>query len=116
MKEADATRPREVDALLGELGHRVRVARVRRHWSQDEFGRRLRVSRQTIARLEDGDPAVGVAIFLTAVYALGMMAQMRHILAPETDALGLRAELQRAPRLAKKKTQGRLSRPDPDQL
>lgn len=63
------------------------------------------VTRKTLARLEAGDPSVGIAVLAAALHALNMVGDLNPVAAPEKDAVGLFYEKQRLPqRVRKKKT------------
>jgi len=81
--------PPEVRHSLRELGQRIRSARLRRRLSQAEFAATLYVTRKTLARLEEGDPGVSLAVFATALFALGLHQQIDELAKPQSDAVGL---------------------------
>lgn len=53
------------------MRNRVREARQARGWTQDDLGRRVGVSRQTINAIENGryDPSLPLAFKLARVFA-----------------------------------------------
>ncbi len=59
--------PCEVRDRLGAYGERVRIARMRRRWSQAELAERMGVERRTVSRLERGSPGVSTGALLTAL-------------------------------------------------
>jgi transcriptional regulator with XRE-family HTH domain len=87
------------------MGKNIQIARKRRGWSLEQMAGSMLVTRKTLARLEAGDPAVGISVLAAALHALNMVADLARIAAPEQDAVGLFYEKQRLPqRVRKKKT------------
>lgn len=95
--------PGEVRDQLAALGANLRLARRRRRLSVASLAERVMVSPPTIRKLEQGDPTVSLGVFITALWALGLTDGLKTLAAPESDALGLHAELQR---LASKRRPG----------
>lgn len=60
----------EVDGLAGELGLRVRTARVRRGWTARDLATKLGVSERTVRKLEKGEISVAFGTALTACVLL----------------------------------------------
>lgn len=54
------------------LGSRLRLARLRRKLSTVQMAERMAVSRDTLHRLEAGDPAVALGTYLRALRVLGL--------------------------------------------
>jgi transcriptional regulator with XRE-family HTH domain len=92
--------PVVVQNLCTELGKRVRIARMRRNMTQQDFASRVGTSRQTVQRLEGGDPTVGLGIWLSAAWILGLHHDLEGVLDPKRDMVGLREEFRRLPRRA----------------
>ncbi len=74
---------------MRELGNRIRTARLRRRLSQAELAASLYVTRKTLARLENGDPGVSLAVFATALFAFGLHGQLDELVTPQSDVIGL---------------------------
>ncbi len=89
--------PCEVTDRLRVYGVRIRVARVRRRWSQAELAERMGVERRTISRLEQGNAGVGLGAFLAALWILGLWDTARAVADPAADPVGMFMEQQRAP-------------------
>jgi transcriptional regulator with XRE-family HTH domain len=68
------------------LGHRIELARCRRELSATLFAERLGVSRNTLTRLEAGDPAVSLGTYLKALRALGLEDDVNNV--ADNDVLG----------------------------
>jgi len=54
------------------LGQRLRVARLRRGISTVLFAERMGISRDTLNRLEKGDPAIAIGTYMRALRVLGL--------------------------------------------
>jgi transcriptional regulator with XRE-family HTH domain len=54
------------------LGARLRVARLRRGWSEMELAERAGISRTTLKRIERGEPAVALGFALECFAVLGL--------------------------------------------
>lgn len=61
---------------LAELGERLRAARLRRRLTTVLFAERVGVSRDTLSRLEKGDPAIAIGSYLKALRVLGLDADI----------------------------------------
>ncbi|QIL73107.1 helix-turn-helix domain-containing protein [Diaphorobacter sp. HDW4B] len=72
--------------LSNELGHRIELARSRRDLSASLFAERVGISRNTLARLEAGDPAVSLGTYLKALRVLGMEGDINQV--ASDDVLG----------------------------
>ncbi|MCY0966724.1 helix-turn-helix domain-containing protein [Parathalassolituus penaei] len=59
-----------VSALIAEVGHRVRAARLAKNLSQEELARASAVSRSTIKRLESGGDSISLGNLLTVLQVL----------------------------------------------
>lgn len=69
-----ATLPMFPTALrqLSDLGERLRLARGRREITAGLFAERMGVSRETLRRLEKGDPTIAMGTYLRALRVLGL--------------------------------------------
>jgi DNA-binding XRE family transcriptional regulator len=89
--------PLPVRQSIRELGENIRIARQRRRQTQAEFAARMMVSVPTVRRLEKGDPAVALAVYYTALWALGLISEARGMAKPEKDQPGNVLDLERLP-------------------
>ena len=80
------------------LGHDLTVARKRRRIPQQLLADRMLVSRQTVQRLEAGDPTVSLGVLASAMFVLGFTSRLEALLAPDTDATGISEDIARLPR------------------
>ena len=89
--------PPDAAIIVAQLGERIRIARKRRAITMADMASRMFVTRKTLARLENGDPGVSLAVFVSALWVLGLEKDLREIAAPEHDAVGMYREQQRLP-------------------
>ena len=90
--------PLPARAALVRLGRDIAVARRKRRISTADMASRLFVSRDTVWRLERGDPSVSVGTLATAVFVLQLHDRLASLAAPERDALGLDLDTAALPR------------------
>lgn len=95
--------PAAVAAALQDLGRNIRTARLRRALTQTALAKRIGVSRFAVANMERGKPTTSVAAYLGALWALGLLDQMRHVADPANDAEGVALERARAPKRARRR-------------
>ena len=94
--------PAAVRRALTELGADLSAARRRRRLSQSVVAARALTTRQTIARIEDGDPSVAWGTWATVFFVLGLLDRLKDAASPAQDELGLalaRAQLPRRVRV-----------------
>lgn len=72
--------------LAQDLGARLALARGRRNLSTTLFAERMGISRNTLARLESGDPSVSLGMYLKALRILGLESSLE--LVAKDDPLG----------------------------
>ena len=82
---------------LRKLGRDIALARRKRGISTEDMAARLFVSRNTLWRLERGDPTVALGTLATAAFILQLHDRLANLAAPATDALGLNLDEQRLP-------------------
>ena len=95
---ASAALPLPVTHALRKLGRDVALARRKRGISTADMAERLFVSRDTLWRLERGDPTVSMGTLATAAFVLGLHDRIAGLAAPSTDALALSLDEQRLPK------------------
>lgn len=59
-------------AQMAAFGERIRLARLRRKLTTSLFSERMGVSRETLRRVENGDPTVAFGSYLSALQTLGL--------------------------------------------
>ena len=90
--------PPEAATIISQLGERIRIARKRRAITMENMASRMFVTRKTLARLENGDPGVSLAVFTSALWVLGLEKDLHEIAVPEHDKVGIYRERQRLPK------------------
>ena len=81
--------PLPAAAALRKLGRELALARRKRGLSTADMSSRLFVSRDTLWRLERGDPTIAVGTLATATFILQLHDRLADLAAPATDALAL---------------------------
>jgi len=86
-----STRPfPSVERQLQVFGQRLREARLRRDISTVLFCERVNVSRDTLHRMEKGDPSIAIGNYLCALRVLGLDKDFDAI--AQNDELGRRLQ------------------------
>lgn len=93
-----AALPLSVRRALEKLGSDISAARRRRRVPVSLMAQRAFVSRNTLARVERGDPSVSMGIWATALFVLGMSDRLCQLADPATDRVGLSLEEERLPK------------------
>lgn len=75
-----------IEKQMTALGLRLREARLRRGISTLLFAERMNVSRDTLNRLEKGDPSIAMGTYVRALRALGLEKDIDKV--AQDDALG----------------------------
>ena len=89
--------------LLKELGERLRDARLRRRFSVSLVAQRANVSRPTINKAEQGDPAVTLGTYLRVLSVLGLDKDLTQVAADDLVGRRLQDAALHVPRRAPKK-------------
>ena len=84
-----STIPLPAVQALRKLGHDLSLARRKRGISTADMASRLFVSRDTLWRLERGDPTVAIGTMAAATFVLTLSDRLANLAAPATDSLGL---------------------------
>jgi len=74
---------------LRKMGRDLSIARRKRGISTADMASRLFVSRDTLWRLEKGDPSVSIGTLATAAFILQMHDRLASLASPSTDAIAL---------------------------
>ena len=82
---------------LRKLGRDISLARRKRGISTADMAGRLFVSRDTLWRLERGDPSVSLGTFATAIFVLQLQDRLANLAAPSSDDLALSLDERRLP-------------------
>ena len=83
---------------LQTLGNDIAVARKRRRIPQQLLADRMLVSRQTVQRLEAGDPTVSLGALASVLFVLGLASRLEELLTSSSDTMGISEDLTRLPR------------------
>ncbi len=83
---------------LRKLGRDLALARRKRGISTADMAARLFVSRDTLWRLERGDPTVALGTLATAGFVLQLHDRLANLASPATDALALDLDERRIPK------------------
>jgi transcriptional regulator with XRE-family HTH domain len=81
--------PPSVRRALSKLGADISVARRLRRLPTALMAERAFISRNTLARLERGDPGVSMGIYATVLFVLGMVDRIANLVDPSSDEVGL---------------------------
>lgn len=80
---------------LRKLGRDLSLARRKRGIATADMASRLFVSRDTLWRLEKGDPTVSIGTLATAAFILQMHDRLANLANPSTDAIALELDEER---------------------
>jgi transcriptional regulator with XRE-family HTH domain len=84
-------------SALERLGHDVRGARLRRGIAVADLAVRAGTSPSTVARLEKGDPGVGIGTLADVLVALSLVERLADLIDIRKDDLGLALTAAHAP-------------------
>lgn len=82
---------------LRKLGRDLALARRKRGISTGDMAERLFVSRDTLWRLERGDPTVALGTLVTAAFVLQLHERLANLAAPASDEVALGLDERRLP-------------------
>jgi transcriptional regulator with XRE-family HTH domain len=107
---------------LERLGHDIRGARLRRGIAVADLAVRAGTSPSTVARLEKGDPGVGIGTLADVLVVLGLVDRLADLIDIRKDDLGLALAAERQPRrgrsfataLRRQKAKGKTAQEDTD--
>ena len=93
-----AVLPVPVGRALRKLGSDIRDARLRRRIPVAVAAERASIGRSTLSRMEKGDPTVGMGIYATVLFVLGLVDRIADLADARSDATGLRLEEEHLPK------------------
>jgi hypothetical protein len=93
-----AALPLAVQRALKKLGLDISAARRRRRLPMRLMAERAFVGRNTVARVERGDPGVSLGIYASVLFVLGMADRIGDLVDAASDPVGLRLDEERLPR------------------
>lgn len=94
--------PNKAKEALKELGVQIRLARKRRLWTIAELSKKMGVSAPTVIALEKGTPTVSVGALVSALWTLGLEAELRKLTTPN-DVEGIKLMNSRLPKKVRTK-------------
>ena len=89
--------------LLEALGSNLKLARLRRKFAAETVAQRAGISRKTMYRVEQGDPAVALGIYARVMHALGLEQDLSLLAADDLLGRKLQDAALSAPRRAARK-------------
>jgi DNA-binding XRE family transcriptional regulator len=92
------TLPLEVTTAAQRFGENVRLARVRRHMTQEELAQACGITRKTLYALEKGASGATVATAFTVLWKLGLLSTAAALADPDADEHGRILEAARRPK------------------
>src|SRR5205814_3356952 len=100
MRNSPAIRalPVPVKRALTKLGEDLSAARRRRLIPMAVMAERAFITRKTLGRVERGDAAVSLGIYVSVLFVLGMVDRIAALVDPTTDRLGILLEDEHLPR------------------
>jgi transcriptional regulator with XRE-family HTH domain len=96
--KSKSTLPLPATRALQKLGADLALARRKRGLSTSDMATRLFVSRDTLWRLERGDPTVAMGTLATAAFLLQVHTRLADLAAPGSDTVGLALDEERLPK------------------
>ena len=97
MSQKTTSMPLPAERALRKLGRDLALARRKRGISTNDMAARLFVSRDTLWRLERGDPTVALGTLVTATFILNLHARLANLAAPGSDEFALNLDERRLP-------------------
>ena len=80
--------PDSVLEALVRLGSRIRLARGRRRLRQEDLARQIGRARTTVVAIEKGSPTAEIGAYVSALWALGLLAELDLVADPGLDRDG----------------------------
>lgn len=83
--------------VLADLGADLSAARRRRRLPLEVVAQRAGITRQTLAKIEKGDPSVSMGGWASVLFALNLSDGLRHVASAADDRVGLDLEIEQLP-------------------
>jgi transcriptional regulator with XRE-family HTH domain len=90
--------PIPIKRALAKLGGDLSAARRRRRISVELMAERAFVGRNTISRVEKGDPRVSMGIYATILFIIGLEERLATLADVTVDRVGLDLEQEQLPK------------------
>lgn len=95
---ATGTLPTAARKALAKLGEDIAVARRKRRISTVLMAERAFISRNTLYKVERGDPTVSIGIYATVLGLLGLVEPLGEVADRRADTLGLDLDEENLPK------------------
>jgi transcriptional regulator with XRE-family HTH domain len=99
--------PLPVKRALAKLGQDIRSARLRRRITTAMMAERAFITRTTLRKVEQGNPAVSLGIYATVMFVLGLTPRLADLADARADDVGLQLEEERLPKRIRQPGTGR---------
>jgi transcriptional regulator with XRE-family HTH domain len=97
-KRPARTPPIAVKRVLRQLGEDLRNARRRRRIPTTLMAERVGVSRDTLARAEQGDSSVSMGVYASMIFVLGLLDRLAEVASVRNDEVGIALEEEQLPK------------------
>lgn len=86
---------------LKNLGEDLRKARLKRRIKMTTVAERAGISRETLAKIQKGDPGVGMGAYAMVIFVLGLGTEWMSLADIEHDKLGQMIDEEKIPQRAR---------------
>jgi transcriptional regulator with XRE-family HTH domain len=93
--------PVSVGTGLKRLGADLKNARLRRRLKMVTIAERAGISRETLAKIQKGDPGVSMGNYASVIFALGLGTKWMNLADIANDKMGQALDEERIPRRAR---------------
>ncbi len=83
--------PFPVERSLKALGTNIRIARLRRNLTINDIAERIGTNRKSVMDAERGKASTGIGVYLSILWALGLLDQFNNLADPSQDKEETRA-------------------------
>jgi transcriptional regulator with XRE-family HTH domain len=101
------TLPLPVRRALRKLGSDVAAARKRRRITMSLMAERVMTTRQTIGRVEKGDPRIAMGIYASVLFVVGMTERLADLVDARVDPFVLDRDEESLPRRVRSRSSTR---------
>ena len=93
--------PISVQSGLRKLGQNLKKARLRRRLKMSVIADRAGISRETLSKIQKGNPGVSMGKYAAVIFAIGLGIDWMNLANIEKDAMGQMLDEERIPRRAR---------------